>query len=68
MVNFYTAMSEFIKSKSGKETIKKSQIEHAQYKINKGGDATLIFTLISGKEYMWFDYFEAEAKKVIEGL
>jgi lysylphosphatidylglycerol synthetase-like protein (DUF2156 family) len=61
-------MSEFIKHKNGKESIKKAQIEHARYVINKGGDATLFFTMINGKQYFWADYYESEAQKIIEGL
>jgi hypothetical protein len=61
-------MSEFVKSKSGKESIKKSQIEHVKYTVNKGGDASLIFTMITGRQYLWVNYFESEAIKIIESL
>jgi len=61
-------MSRFVKDKTGKSAIQKSEIATAKYTINKGGDVSLIFKLKDGTELNWFDYYEAEAKKIIEAL
>jgi hypothetical protein len=61
-------MSDFIKDKSNKNAVRKTEIATARYSLNKGGVATVIFKLKSGEEINWFDYYEADAKKIIESL
>jgi hypothetical protein len=61
-------MSEFVKDRNNKDSIRKSEIIRARYALTKGNRATLIFTLRNNEEINWFDYFESEAILVIESL
>jgi hypothetical protein len=61
-------MSEFIKDKNNKNAILKTEIVNVRYTLSRGGVATVIFKLKTGEEINWFDYFESEAKKIIESL
>ncbi len=61
-------MSEFIKHKNYKDSILKSEIIRVSYAVSRGGEAIFNFTLRNGKEICWDNYYEAEAKQLIESL